>query len=64
MSTVDEQREENNETTTKELDDLEKFLKEQGIQLGNGTSGSSANGGVCGRNIEQPKSGLSSSVYE
>jgi len=28
MSTVDEQREENNETTNKELDDLEKFLKE------------------------------------
>jgi hypothetical protein len=52
MSTVDEQREENNETTNKELDDLEKFLKEQGIQLGNGTSGSSANGGVYGRNIE------------
>lgn len=31
MSTVDEQREENNDTTTKELDDLEKFLREQGV---------------------------------
>ena len=63
MSTVDEQREENNDTTTKELDDLEKFLREQGIQLGTGTQGSGVLGG-CGRNFEQPKSQLSSSVYE
>jgi hypothetical protein len=61
MSTVDEQREENNDTTTKELDDLEKFLREQGIQLGTGTQGSGVGGG---RNFEQPKSQLSSSVYE
>ena len=61
MSTVDEQREENNETTTKELDDLEKFLRDQGIQLATGTHGS---GGGLGRNFEQPKSQLSSSVHE
>ena len=59
MSTVDEQREENNDTTNKEIDDLEKFLRDQGIKLGNATMGSG-----CGRNFEQPKSGLSSSVYE
>lgn len=65
MSTVDEQREENNDTTTKELDDLEKFLREQGIQLGTGTQGSGVRGGGGGgRNFEQPKSQLSSSVYE
>ncbi len=45
MSTVDEQREENNETTTKEIDELEKFLREQGINI-------NANNEPCGRNIE------------
>ncbi len=58
MSTVDEQRDENNETT-KELDELDRFLREQGIQLKNECIGEG-----IGRNYEENRGGLSSSIYE
>jgi hypothetical protein len=52
MSTVDEQREENNETTTKELDDLEKFLRDQGVSLNANNNNNHLGGSVQGRNFE------------